>query len=87
MQAVGSAGRDSPSSSTLGMGWFQPPPMNLLFRLTFTIDSSMLVATNTTVDENILAPVGVEFVFYWCHEPDIDSDTGDLQAPLTVAPF
>ena len=47
----------------------------------------MLVATNTTVDENTLAPVGVEFVFYWCHEPDIDSDTGDLQAPLTVAPL
>ncbi len=47
----------------------------------------MLVATNTTVDENTLASVDVEFVFYWCHEPDIDSDTGDLQAPLTVAPF
>ena len=47
----------------------------------------MLVATNATVDENICASVGVEFVFYWCHEPDLDSDTGDLQAPQTVAPL
>ncbi len=61
--------------------------MNLAFPSHFTIDSSMLVATNTTVDENTIAPVGVEFVFYWCHEPDIDSGTGDLQAPLTVAPL
>ncbi len=47
----------------------------------------MLVATNTTVDENTCALVVVEFEFYWCHEPDIDSDTGDLQAPQIVAPL
>ncbi len=33
----------------------------------------MLVATNTTVDENTFVSVGVEFVFYWCHEPDIET--------------
>ena len=45
-----------------------------------SLDLLLILATNATVDENIFASVGVEFVFYWCHEPDIDSDTGDLQA-------
>ncbi len=28
-----------------------------------------------------------ELVYNWCPEPDDQSETGDLQAPQTVAPF